>query len=91
MGRAIPPAAKHESTKQARRRVRYEALLDAVELATGIIATISDGVLSVPGLKSTVALVNQIVVVAKVGTFRPPVATLLLTVSSRISGSQCQP
>ncbi|KIP03455.1 hypothetical protein PHLGIDRAFT_130136 [Phlebiopsis gigantea 11061_1 CR5-6] len=65
MGRAIPPAAKHESSKQARRRARYEALLDAVELATGIIATISDGVLSVPGLKSTVALVNQIVVVAK--------------------------
>ena len=68
MGRATPPTPKRDQSKQARRRARYEALLDAVELATSIIATVSDGILNVPGFKSTVTLVNQIVIVAKVET-----------------------
>lgn len=70
--------SKRESVKQATRRVRYETLLDGVELASGVIVTVADGLLNVPGLKSTAALVNQIVVVAKVTRY-PYASTLSLT------------
>ena len=55
-----------ESAKQVKRRARYEALLDSVEVSSGIIATLSDGLFNVPGLKSIATLVNQIVIIAKV-------------------------
>ena len=41
-------------------------LLDAVELASGMIETIADGAINVPGLKSAAGLVHQIVITAQV-------------------------
>ena len=89
MGRATLSPPKRESVKQARRRARYEALLDAVELATNIIATVSDSILSAPGLGSTAALVNQIVVVAKVRT-STTLCDTVLTFGAHLIGGQCK-
>ena len=66
MSQSPSTSNKRGFVERVRRRARYEALLDAVAVASGIITTLSDGVFNVPGLKSIATLVNQIVITAQV-------------------------
>ena len=64
MPRAVVRHGK--SQKDADRHKRYERLLDGVQVATSVLATVADGALNVPGLKASATLVNQVVTAAQV-------------------------
>lgn len=66
MGRVAAIRVVRTSRGEVRRQTRYDALLDALEVAAGVVEKVGDGAVEVPGLKSAAGLVRQIVEIAKV-------------------------